>query len=207
MPTDDETWTYRPRSAVPITIGGWLVVAGFTAAQAYGGGVAALGRALPLALAACLTLWLVFYRPTVALDEAGVHVVNPFTTSDIPWAALVEIRTRYACTFVTPHRVVEAFAAPGPGRHVAGRASVVDLRAVRDSAFDGMRSVSIGEIGSSSSAIVATETRRRWEHLVESGELELGVADEMPVAHGLELAAIAAVVALGSLGIVLLLLT
>ena len=203
MRDDDETWTFRPRSAAWITGGAWLVVAGFAGAAVAEGGAHALPTAVPFTAAAALLTWLVAYRPHVRLDGEGVHVVNPFVTYHVPWAALIEIRTRFTCTFVTPGRTVEAFAAPGPGRHAATRAVSVDLRHAHAGAFDPARSVSIGEIGHSPSAVVATEARRRWERLVEDGALELGVADEVPVRRDVHTAALAGVGALVALGVVL----
>jgi len=200
---DDETWTFRPRSAAWTTGGSWLVVAGFTGSAAAEGGAQALLRALPLTAAVALLVWLVCWRPAVRLDAEGVHVVNPFVTSHVPWEALIEIRTRFACTFVTPRRKVEAFAAPGPGRHAAAHAAAVDLRHAPRQAFDASRSVSLGEVGGSPSAVVATQTRRRWERLVEDGELELGVADEVPVRRAVHWPGLAAVVGLAALGAVL----
>ncbi|UJP41214.1 PH domain-containing protein [Cellulomonas palmilytica] len=203
MRDDDETWTFRPRSAAWITGGTWLVVAGFAGAAVAEGGAGALLRAVPFTAAAALVTWLLAYLPHVRLDDEGIHVVNPFVTHHVPWEALIEIRTRFTCTFVTPGRKVEAFAAPGPGRHAATRAASVDLRHAHATAFDPARSVSIGEIGHSPSAVVATEARRRWERLVEGGELELGVADEVPVRRELHTTGLVTVVALVALGAVL----
>jgi len=200
---DDEIWTYRPRSAPWVTGATWLVVVGFTAASGADGGVTALLRALPFAAAAALAAWCVGYRPHVRLDDEGVLVVNPFATHRVPWAALIEIRTRFACTFVTPHRAVEAFAAPGPGRYAAAHATSVDLRSVRRDGFDHRRTVSVGEVGRSSSAIVATQARRRWERLVESDALELGAADDVPVTSTLDVTAVVVLTALVVVGAVL----
>lgn len=201
MSTNDEVWTYRPRSAWVTTAAVWLVAAGATAAQAYEG-AGALLRALPLGLAAALLGWLLFWRPQVTVDDAGVHVVNPLQRASVPWAALIDIRTRFTCTFVTPHRSVQAFAAPGPGRHVAAQATAADLRTQARGARDGQHAVSIGELPASPSGVVATVVRRRWERLVESGALEAGAADETPVNVRWDLPALAGLGGLVTLGAV-----
>ncbi|GIG40404.1 hypothetical protein Cph01nite_21660 [Cellulomonas phragmiteti] len=163
-----------------------------TAAQLAADGPAAGLRALPAGAAVALLGWVVFARPRVDVDDTGVLVVNPFTTTHVPWGALIEVRTRYTCTFVTPHRRVEAFAAPGPGRHVAASATAADLRGVGPGAADGRGSVQIGEVPGSSSATVATYVRRRWNDLAEDGLLDLGQAEQTPVRREVDVRALAA---------------
>ena len=200
MPTSDDDWTYRPRSSVPTAVAVALVAAGLAFAQWVDGGARGLAQALPFAVAGALAGWLVFGRPHVRVAGDGVHVVNPVTSYEVPWAALIQVRTRFACAFVTPHRVVQAFAAPGPGRYAAAMATVVDLRAA---GHDPKRGVDLGELPSAASGQVATVVRRRWEQLVESGALAAGEADETPVARRVDVPALVALVALLALGVVL----
>lgn len=178
MPTSDSDWTYRPRSSVPTTVAIAVVAAGLTFAQWVGGGTADLVRALPFALAGAFAGWLVFGKPHVRVADDGVHVVNPFVAYDVPWGALIEVRTRFACTFVTPRRSVQAFAAPGPGRYAVAMATVVDLRTAGGVPS---RGVDLGDLPAAPSGQVATVVRRRWRELVESGRLAQGEADETPV--------------------------
>ncbi|HEY0117602.1 MAG TPA: PH domain-containing protein [Cellulomonas sp.] len=178
MPTSDRDWTYRPRSSVPTTAAIVVVAAGLAFAQWATGGAADLARALPFALAGAFAGWLVFYKPHVRVADDGVHVVNPFAAYDVPWAALIQVRTRFACTFVTPHRAVQAFAAPGPGRYAVAMATVVDLRTAGALPSRGL---GLGELPSGPSGQVATVVRRRWDELVQSGRLSQGEADETPV--------------------------
>ena len=180
MPTADLDWTYRPRSSVPTTVAIALVAAGLAFAQWASGGVADLVRAAPFALAGAFAGWLVFYRPHVRVADDGVHVVNPLVGYDVPWAALIQVRTRFVCTFVTPRRAVQAFAAPGPGRYAVAMATVVDLKT--QGAIPG-RGLDLGELPSAPSGQVAGVVRRRWQELSEGGRLALGEADETPVAR------------------------
>lgn len=193
MPTNDSDWTYRPRSAVPATVTVAVVAVGMAFAQWVEGGAAALGRALPFALAGALAGWLVFGKPSVRVGDDGVHVVNPVVSYDVPWAALIQVRTRFTCTFVTPHRTVQAFAAPGPGRYAAAMATVVDLRTAGGTPS---RGVDLGELPAAASGQVAAVVRRRWQALAENGLLPLGEADETPVARRWDLAPVLALAAL-----------
>lgn len=196
VPTSEKDWTFRPRSWVPTTLGTVLVAAGFTAAQWVGGLDAGL-RALPLGMAGALLGWLVFGKPHVRVTNEGVDVVNPFVSYHVPWPALVHIRTRFAATLITPHRDVQAFAAPGPGRHAAVMADARDLRAI---GRDGAQGAELGELPSAPSGQVAAVVRRRWQALVESGELAAGEADETPVTRVVDVRALVTLGALVVLG-------
>lgn len=198
----EQQWTYRPRSSAVLTGATWLVAVGLTTAEVVTGGAAAGLRALPGALLAALLGWAVFYRPHVVVDDAGVLVVNPLSTTLVPWAALIDVRTRFTCTLVTPRTRVEVFAAPGPGRHTAASATAQDVRAAGRGAADGRGAVSIGELPGSPSAVVARHVRERWSALVEAGRLEAGVADETPVVRRTHVRLLGSVVALAVTAVV-----
>ena len=200
MPTSDNDWTYRPRSAVPAFLATVAVAAGLAFAQWVEGGARALVQALPFALAGALAGWLVFGKPRVRVGAEGIDVVNPLAGYHVPWAALIQVRTRFACTFVTPHRAVQAFAAPGPGRYAAAMASVVDLRA---SGHDPRIGADVGDLPSAASGQVARVVRLRWQELAESGALALGQTDETPVTRRLDMPILVALVVLVALGVAL----
>jgi hypothetical protein len=200
VPTADLDWTYRPRSSVPTTVAIAVVAAGLAFAQWAGGGTADLVRALPFALAGAFAGWLVFYKPHVRVAQDGVRVVNPLASYHVPWAALIQVRTRFVCTFVTPNRSVQAFAAPGPGRYAAAMATVVDFRTAGALPSRGL---DLGELPTGPSGQVATVVRRRWDDLVESGRLSQGEADLTPVPRAWDWRSAALLVGLLALGVVL----
>lgn len=196
----EQVWTYRPRSSAVLAAATVLVAVGAAVAQLVAEGPLGGLRALPGAAAVALLGWTVFARPRVDVDDDGVLVVNPFATTRVPWGALIDVRTRFTCTFVTPHATVEAFAAPGPGRHTAASASVVDLRGVGPGSADPRGAVPLGEVPGSPSATVAGYVRRRWTALVEAGTIPLGEADDTPVTrtvHGRSLLALGVLVLAG----------
>ena len=200
MPTSDNDWTYRPRSSVPAFVATVAVAAGLAFAQVVDGGTRGLVQALPFALAGALAGWLVFAKPRVHVRDDGIDVENPLASYHVPWAALVLVRTRFACTFVTPHRAVQAFAAPGPGRHAAAMASAVDLRAA---GRDPKLGADLGELPSAPSGQVARVVRQRWEALSESGALALGEADETPVTRRVDVRGLVVLAVLLALGVAL----
>jgi hypothetical protein len=99
----------------------------------------------------------------------------------VPWAALVDVSTQYALTLVTPRVRVRAWAAPSPGRHKAFTAGPDELAGLPNSSFDSQRSARIGDLRGSASGTAGELVRARWQHLVETEALELGVADSTPV--------------------------
>jgi hypothetical protein len=200
VPTADLDWTYRTRSSIPTTVAIAVVAVGLAFAQWAGGGATDLARALPFALAAAFAGWLLFYKPHVRVAQDGVHVVNPLASYDVPWPALIQVRTRFVCTFVTPHSSVQAFAAPGPGRYAAVMASVVDFRTAGALPSRGL---DLGELPAGPSGQVATVVRRRWNELVESGRLAQGEADDTAVTRAWDWRSAALLVGLLTAGVVL----
>lgn len=193
MPAAPES--FRPGSSPWWTGGSWLAIMGFLLSRGAALGVGAALAALPLALAVGVLCWHVFYRPHVAVGADGVTVVNPLRTVAVPWAALVEVRTQYALTLVTPHAVVRAWAAPGPGRHQVLAADREELTTLPRTTFDARGAVSIGDLAGSPSGRAAAVVRRHWQRLVEESAIELGVADETVVTTAWNVPAIVALAA------------
>lgn len=204
--TSATEWSYRPRSN-RLTVAAIAVVAtgiGWSAWEV--GGTPSLLRALPWLAAVGVLTWAAYWRTEVRIEEEGPVLVNPVRTVAVPWAALVEVRTRYALTLVTPHGAYRAWAAPGPGRHAAASATAVDLRAVPRSGFDTRGSVAIGDLPRSPSGVAAAELRRRWSELAEAEAIPLGEADTTPVVVRWDrwtILLIVALLALGALALVL----
>lgn len=173
--------TFRPGSAVWITAGLLVFLGGFVLARGAEYGATAAWRTLPLAAGLAVLVWLVTWRPHVRVDDEGVTVVNPLRTVHVPWGALIAVSTRYTLTLHTPRAELQAWAAPGPGRHRALTAGRLDMAAVPRSSRDHRGSVAIGDLPSAPSGQAAALVRRRWEALVEDGAIELGAADRTPV--------------------------
>ena len=62
-----------------------------------------------------LTCWATFWRPRVAVSDAGVELVNVSRTVFIPWPALHDIDTKWSLTLVTAYGRFRAWSAPAPG--------------------------------------------------------------------------------------------
>jgi hypothetical protein len=173
--------SFWPRSSPWLTGASWLLAAGVTATQWQQHGLGGLLRVAPWAVGAGYLAWLVFWRPRVRVTEDAVVVVNPFRTVRVPFAALVDVSTQFALTLVTPHVRVRAWAAPGPGRHKAFTAGPDELDSLPVSSYDARKSVRLGDLRGSASGTAGELVRARWQHLVETEALELGVADTTPV--------------------------
>jgi hypothetical protein len=198
--------SYRPRSRYVSTIAAWVVIAGLTAARGFEDGPTAVLRALPLAIGLGLLAWLVFWHPRVDVTDDGVTLVNPLRTTQVPWAALINVETQYSLSLVTPGGRYRAWAAPGPGRHQVVTAGNDELAGMSRMARDARGSVAIGDLPSAPSGQVAALVRRRWEQLVEDEHLPIGVADDTPVTQRWNGPAIA-LLALAVVGVVVVALT
>jgi hypothetical protein len=158
----------------------WFVAAAGLAGLVVAGGISALAGAGPLLLIAYLG-WLLFWRPAVVVHDAGVTIENPFRAITVPWAALVQVDTRYALTLVTPGRSYGAWAAPAPGIWGGRNARPEDLRGLPDSTYGPGNSVRPGDLKSTDSGLAAQLVRGRWQQLIESGLLDAGTAETTPV--------------------------
>jgi hypothetical protein len=158
----------------------WFVGAAGLAGLLMAGGVAALAGAGPLLLIAYLG-WLLFWRPAVVVHDAGVTIENPFRAITVPWAALVQVDTRYSLTLVTPRRSYGAWAAPAPGIWGGRNARPEDLRGLPDSTYGPGKSVRPGDLRTTDSGQAAQLVRGRWQELVEAGQLDTGAAETTPV--------------------------
>lgn len=170
------SWSYRSRSNAVFGAMAALVLIGWAWAALEAGGTALLLQ-LPWIAAAAVGTWLAFGRPHVTVHDDGVTLVNPLRTVEVPWAALIDVSTQFALTLRTPRGKYAAWAAPGPGRHAATQSVASDVTAVAK----GRGAVAIGDLPTAPSGVVAFQVRTRWQRLVESGALEAGVADQVPV--------------------------
>ncbi len=152
----------------------WLLCLSGVVAIVVAGTTAAL-RSMPfIELIAWLT-WAGLWRPVLKLDDEAVTVVNTFATTVVPWAALIQVDTKYALTLVTPNRRVSVTVAPAPGR-IAAALSNRDLKGISaPRGADG--SISPGDLPTSDSGAAAHLVRQRWERLLADDRIAVGTAD------------------------------
>jgi hypothetical protein len=184
----------------------WAVAGAGLVSTALSGQAEAVSGTGPLLLTAYLG-WVLFWRPSVVVEEAGVRLENPFRSIAVPWAALVQVDTRYALTLITPARSYGAWAAPAPGIWGGRNARPEDLQGLPGSTYGPGRSVRPGDLKSTDSGQAAQLVRARWQQMVESGALDAGAAADTPVAvrvRWLELGVTAALVLFSIWGVALL---
>lgn len=155
----------------------WL----FCAAGAAAVTVAGLGdnaQYLPLLALVAFLAWAGLWRPAVEVGDDHVTIVNMFSTVTVPWAALIQVETRYALTLVTPGGRYTATAAPAPGRLT----TALSRREMGSASaqVDASGRVRPGDLPNTDSGAAAYLVRERWEQLRAAGAIELGVADETP---------------------------
>ncbi|MCU1526351.1 MAG: hypothetical protein JWP75_114 [Frondihabitans sp.] len=153
----------------------FVVVATFIGSPAEG--VVALAPGIVIALVD----WIVLWRPRVEVTGDGVTLLNVLRRVTIPWAALINVDTKYALTLHTPGHKYAAWAAPAPGRAGAAVArrqarsgNVAPRAAVAGKAAP-------GDLLTTDSGAAADMVLERWEELRESGALTIGEADSTRV--------------------------
>lgn len=134
---------------------------------------------VPFVAAVSVMAWAGLWRVAVLLDDEGVELRNGLSTVIVPWAALIQVDTRFALTLVTPHGSYTSTAAPAPSR-LTTMLSKRDADSVAsDVAVDGR--IRPGDIPTTDSGAAAIIVRRRWKQLLDEGRVQLGFADSTPV--------------------------
>jgi hypothetical protein len=154
----------------------WALTATLFVTTLLGGQNSGTAALLPSAFVALLA-WTALWRPYVQVDAAGVRIRNVLRTVTVPWAALIQVDTRYALTLYTPGHAYAAWAAPAPGR----TGTTLARRAERHGRVDAAPSVDgkvrPGDLLASESGQAAQIVRDRWRALLDSGMIEPGSAD------------------------------
>lgn len=142
-------------------------------------GSASVFYLLPFMAAVSVAAWLALWRTAVLIDDSSVELRNGLSTVIVPWAALIQVDTRFALTLVTPHGSFTSTAAPAPSR-LTTMLSKRDADSVgRDVAVGGR--IRPGDIPTTDSGAAAIIVRNRWKQLLDEGRVQLGVADQTPV--------------------------
>ena len=117
-------------------------------------------------------VWAIYWRPEVAVDDAGVQVVNVLRTINLPWPSIQRIDTKWALTLYTHYGKVTAWAAPAPGGIASRMAGRRDFKGLPESTFGPGDSIRPGDLPGSPSGSAALVVRRRWEELRDAGHLD-----------------------------------
>lgn len=160
---------FRPRSSLAAVIVGALVALAWAWAAVAAGGVPGLARQVPGILLAATGAYAVLVRPSVEVGPAGVTLRNVVRDVDVPWAALAEVRTRYALMLVTTDgRRFTAWAAPASGRHTDTRLTRREAGAIGWEPDADLPTASASS--ESHSGAVAAWIRREWSRAVETAD-------------------------------------
>jgi hypothetical protein len=119
-----------------------------------------------------LACWATFWRPRVAVSDAGVELVNVSRTIFIPWPALLGIDTKWSLTLITAYGRFTAWSAAAPG----ARGALLSLGGSREEHGPrGPQSEEIvrpGDLIDSPSGSAAALIDRRWDKMRAAGHLD-----------------------------------
>jgi len=157
----------------------WAIAALIAGSLFFVGPGVSLLTLIPAAFFSVLA-WEALWRPYTAVTDEGVELRNVFRTIHIPWAALINVDTKYALTLYTPGRKFVAWSAPAPG-HMTGVRNSRSTGSESQAGLPASAEVRPGDLISTESGQAAAVVRSRWTALRDHGLVEAGVADETPV--------------------------
>lgn len=166
-------FTFRPRGPRILAAVLMVLAAAATIAILLTGSWYSAPAILPVLLVG-YSAWVVFWLPRVEVDDAGVTLVNPLQTLEVPWSTIILVDTKYALALVTPKGRFTAWAAPAPGVMSALRDSRRSARSEsRDRSGTSYTSIRPGDQRTSDSGVVADIVRRRLTRMAEDGNLDI----------------------------------
>lgn len=169
VPAPPRRHVFRPHSAMAAAICWGAVTLGWVWFALHDGGLLALVRQGPSIVLAATLVYGVLVRPSVEVSPAGVSLRNVVRDVEVPWAALAEVRTRFALTLeTTDGRRFTAWAAPASGRHTDTRLTVREVRTLGLGSDPDLPTASSST--ASQSGAVAAWVRREWGRAIEVGE-------------------------------------
>ncbi len=118
------------------------------------------------------TVWAIYWRPEVMVDDGGVRVVNVLRTIHVPWPSIERIDTKWALTLFTAYGKITAWAAPAPGGFASRMAGLHDLKGLPESTYGVGDSIRPGDLPGTPSGAAALVVRRHWEQLRDAGHLD-----------------------------------
>lgn len=195
---------YRAASAPWLT--GFLVILGVVAAVTGWGQNALLTVASVCCGAALAGLgYALYWRPRMEIHGFGVRIINPLRSVDIPWAQIIDVRTRFTVTVVTEGGSHSCFALPAAGPGSALRSGTQGVtRAHPLARTEG--AVRTGDLAGTRSGTAANDIRTLWQRKIDTGELDVFIRDDAalePVRVRYVPAPLAVTLALAAAGIAL----
>ncbi|WDF32504.1 PH domain-containing protein [Arthrobacter agilis] len=167
---------FRSRTSGWFTGMALLVAIGGIVSIAVTDGPAGLPAAWPFVAVAFAGWWL-FWYPSVVFAADAVTLRNPIATVRVPWAALIDVDTKYALKLVTPTGSFTAWAAPAPGVWGTHAGKVEHLTNLPATSYGPGGSVRPGDLKNTDSGYAAYVVRSRWQDLVETGAIDVDHPD------------------------------
>jgi hypothetical protein len=120
-------------------------------------------RWLPVLGLVAAVVYVLFWRPSVEVDEEAVTIRNLVRDVRVPWPRLDAVDTRYSLTLESDGRRYAAWAAPAPGRSQALRQSRHDALALQSLGTNLQHGLRSSATPNSDSGGAALMVRARWE--------------------------------------------
>ena len=119
-----------------------------------------------------LSCWATFWRPRVAVSDAGVELVNVSRTVFIPWPALHGIDTKWSLTLITAYGRFTSWSAAAPGARGALHSRDTGRTPHGQLGQNSEEVVRPGELIDSPSGSAAALINQRWDKMRAAGHLD-----------------------------------
>lgn len=153
---------YRPTFVRGLSLLTWALLAVAAAATVLRSPAGGLQRLPVLALVAA-AVYVLFWRPSVEVDDEAVTLRNLVRDVRVPWQRLDAVDTRYALTLESGGHRYAAWAAPAPGHSQALRQSRKDALALQSLGTSLQHGLRASAVPNSDSGGAALMVRSRWE--------------------------------------------
>lgn len=171
---------YRPTFVRALSVITWVMLAGALVGTAATDPADAL-RWLPVLALVGVVVYVLFWRPSVEVDDDGVTVRNLVRDVRIPWPRLDAVDTRYSLTLESDGRRYVAWAAPAPGRSQALRQSRHDALALQSLGTNLQHGLRSSATPNSDSGGAALMVRARWERALSGAPEALPAREPVSV--------------------------
>ncbi|MHA7292762.1 PH domain-containing protein [Arthrobacter sp. HLT1-21] len=158
----------------------WVLAAIGIVLSVVGDGVEGLLSAWPL-LALAYFGWLLFWYPSVVIDDDAVTLNNPLRSVSVPWTALIHVDTKFALTLVTVRGSHTAWAAPAPGVWGTHRGKPEHVQGLPESSYGPAQSIRPGDLKNTDSGAAAFLVRTHWASLIEDNLLDVDATETTAV--------------------------
>jgi hypothetical protein len=128
------------------------------------------GIAISLCLGVCAIqcAYLILHRPSIKIFDEGICITNPLRKITVGWDKVQDITAHYTMSIQVDGRVINAWAAPAPGRYHSRRIHPSEIKGL---GIDSGGSIRPGESPRSHSGVAFYFANTRYKSFNDAGTI------------------------------------